>query len=98
MLFIVRFTDDAAMLSVRTQYLAEHIDWLDANSSLILVAGSLRDEPDSDPIGATWIVDAPSRDDVIELIQTDPFWIHGLRQNVEIHFWSKAFPDRQSPV
>ena len=42
---------------------------------------------------------------IYDLFQPDPNFDaaaykkeHGLRQNVEIHFWSKAFPDRQSPV
>jgi hypothetical protein len=35
---------------------------------------------------------------VEQLLQSDPFWVQGLRQGYEIMHWFKAFPDRQVPV
>ncbi len=98
MLFIVRFTEKPGSSAIRQQYLRDHIAWLEEHKNEILVPGSLRPEPDAPAVGACWIVDAPGKAAVEKLFLSDPFWINGLRASVEILFWSKAFPDRKTPV
>lgn len=98
MLFAVRFEDDQGKSATRKQYLDAHIAWLDQHADSVLVGGSLRLEPDTNPVGGLWIVKASSKEAVEALIETDPFWQQGLRSNVEILYWSKAFEDRQVPV
>ena len=98
MLFAVRFTDKTGLGAVRQQHLPAHLNWLAERQDVIKVAGSLRQTPDEVPLGALWIVEAESIAAVEVLYQTDPFWTKGLRQNVEILHWSKAFPDLQVPV
>ena len=98
MLFVVRLTDRPDSLQVRKQFLPAHLSWLEQHQDAILVAGSLRTEPDSAPVGGCWIVEAASKSEVVSLLQTDPFWINELRQSFEILHWSKAFPERKVPV
>ena len=98
MLFVVRFTDRPDGLAVRQEFLPAHLQWLDEHRSIVLVAGALRPEPDAAPIGALWIVEAADKAHIQALMQSDPFWIHGLRQSHEILHWSKGFPERKVPV
>ena len=98
MLFIVRFTDRPERLALRKELLPAHLQWLEEHQSVVLVAGSLRPEPEAAPVGAVWIVEAASRAAVEALLQTDPFWAQGLRQGFEIFHWFKAFPERKVPV
>lgn len=98
MLFAVRFFDMPDTLHIRTQYFPAHLAWIDEHQSSVLVAGGLRHEPDGNPAGALWIVEAHSKEEVEALFQTDPFWVNGLRKSVEIMHWSKAFPDRKTLV
>jgi uncharacterized protein YciI len=98
MLFIVRFTDRPDQLTVRKQFLQAHLQWLEKNQATVLVAGALRPDADSAPVGAMWIVEADGRADVERLFETDPFWVQGLRHTCEILQWSKAFPERRVPV
>ncbi len=98
MLFVVNFTDKPNTHHIRTQYLEAHIAWLDKRRSSILVAGSLRDEPDLVPVGGLWVVEANSKNEVFELFKTDPFWTNGIREKVEVYHWSKAFPNEQAVV
>lgn len=93
MLFAVRFTDKTTMRHVRTEYMAAHIDWLAARKAQIKVAGSLRHDASEHPIGALWIIEAETKEEVESLWQTDPFWVQGMREIVEILHWSKAFPE-----
>ena len=90
MLFAVLFTDHPDQESLRSAYLQVHIDWVAANQAQVRVAGSLREAPGQVPKGGLWIVEAESKDSVHQLMQTDPFWICGLRQSVEVLHWSKA--------
>lgn len=90
MLFAVIFTDRPGQGALRSTHLQVHIDWVAAHQAQVRVAGSLRDEPDQIPKGGLWIVEAPSKEAVHQLMQTDPFWTCGLRQRVEVLHWSKA--------
>ena len=98
MLFVIRFTDKPNSEEIREQYLDAHISWLDERRQSILVAGSLRMEPASNPIGALWVVEAASRSDAAKLFGSDPFWTSGMRGKVEILHWSKAFPNEKAIV
>jgi hypothetical protein len=98
MLYVVRFTDRKDRLATRREHLPAHIAWLDLHRDRVLGAGSLRPDPGADPVGGLWIVEASSRAEVESLLVTDPFWVEGLRETVDIWFWSKAFPDRQVPI
>ena len=90
MLFAVIFTDKPGHGALRAQHLEAHIRWVAAHGDHILVAGSLRTEPGLVPKGGLWIVEAPSKAFVMELMQSDPFYTCGLRQDVEVLHWSKA--------
>jgi uncharacterized protein YciI len=98
MLFVIRFTDKPNRLEIRKQFLPAHLEWLGERHHTILVAGSLRENVEANPIGALWIVDADDKAQVESLYQTDPFWLNGLRAGVEILHWSKAFPERKTEV
>lgn len=90
MLFAVLFTDKPGHGALRAEHLQAHIDWVAEHQDTVLVAGSLRVEPGEVPKGGLWVVEAPSRQAVLDLMQSDPFYVFGLRQSVEVLHWSKA--------
>ena len=94
MLFVIRFTDKPDSFEIREKYLKDHISWLAERRDSVLVAGSLRDEPNSNPVGAFWIVEAESKKKVQDVYKSDPFWTSGMREKVEVYHWSKAFDEK----
>jgi uncharacterized protein len=94
MLFAVLFTDKPGQGALRAHHLQAHIDWVAAHRANVLVAGSLRETPETTPRGGLWIVEAASKEAVHTLMQTDPFLTCGLRQSVEVLHWSKALEDK----
>ncbi|MEY4912156.1 MAG: hypothetical protein RL761_1819 [Pseudomonadota bacterium] len=98
MLFAVIFRDKSNSAELRKSHLNAHIAWLDLHQSVIRIGGSLRSELDQTPVGGLWIVEADSKKTILDLIETDPFWIAGLRHSVEVFHWSKAFEERKSLV
>lgn len=98
MLFVIRFTDKPDSQTIREQYLDAHVSWLDESRGSVLVAGSLREELSSNPVGAFWVVEAKSKSEAGEIFKSDPFWTNGMREKVEIYHWSKAFLDQKALV
>ena len=98
MLFILRFTNNPERVHLVPQFYPAHVEWLKERSSVILVPGAIRTDPDAPPVGGLWIVNAASKAEVEQLFQTDPFWVQGLRLGYEILYWSKAFPDKTVPI
>ena len=99
MLFIIRFTDKQGCQTIRDQYLNAHVSWLDERRESVLVAGSLREKSNSNPVGAFWVVEAKTKSEAAEIFKSDPFWTNGMREKkVEIYHWSKAFPDEKALV
>lgn len=94
MLFAVRFYDKPERLDVRKNWLNAHLEWLRTHSDIVLAGGSLRLDPESEAVGALWIVQCDSRKIIDDLLRTDPFWVHGLRERYEIHSWHKAFSEQ----
>jgi uncharacterized protein YciI len=90
MLFAVLFTDRPGHGALRAAELDAHVRWVAEHQDQVLVAGSLRVEPCDVPKGGLWIVEAPSKQAVLELMKTDPFTTCGLRQQVEVLHWNKA--------
>jgi len=97
-LFAVLFTDQPGHGALRAAHLEAHVAWVHAHRSRVLVAGSLRHEPGDVPKGGLWVVEAGSKAEVFELLQSDPFYTCGLRQSIDIFHWSKALPDHQALV
>ena len=90
LLFAVIFTDKPGRGELRAEHLQAHIDWVAEHQDSVLVAGSLRVEPGAVPKGGLWVVEAQSKEAVLELMKTDPFYQCGLRERVEVLHWSKA--------
>jgi len=90
MLFAVIFTDKPGHASLRAENLQAHVTWVAKHQDSVLVAGSLRDHPESVPKGGLWVVEAGSKEAVFEIMKSDPFYTCGLRQDVEVLHWRKA--------
>jgi uncharacterized protein YciI len=94
MLYAVRFHDKPDRAAVRQQQLQAHVDWLARHRDVVLVGGSLRRQAGENPVGGLWLVEAQSKAQIEQLFESDPFWIHGLRERCEILLWSKALPEK----
>ena len=90
MLFAVLFTDKPDHGRLRAANLEAHVRWVAEHKEAVLVAGSLRIDLDAVPKGGLWIVEAPSKKAVLNLMESDPFYTCGLREGVEVLLWCKA--------
>ena len=94
-LYIVQFEDKPNMGELRDKLLKSHFEFLDRVKDRVLVPGSMREVPSDKPLGGLWIIEAKDEAEVRDIFKDDPFWTGGLRAQVRINRWQKAFPDRK---
>jgi len=73
----------------------EHIDYEAAIKDRILAAGSTRSDDGETPTGGLLILDVETREEAEALFNADPFTRAGLRANVIMTRWFRAFWDRE---
>ena len=91
--WVVIFEDSDGMLEIRRKHGAEHLAYLDANKSKILVGGGLRPAPGEPFVGGLWVLEVVDRDEAVRLIENDPYYRPEFRK-YRVLTWGKAFEDR----
>ena len=93
MKFVVVFEDASdADPGIRKGHMAEHLSFLEANQ--IEAAGPLIDSENKGRDGL-WVLDAPDRETVEQVIREDPFWPTGLRASYAILEWTQVLAGGQ---
>lgn len=95
--WVVIFDDNPEMLDVRRKFGAQHLDYLRANSARILIGGGLRNAPGEPFVGGLWVVEADGRDEVVKLVENDPYY-HPEFRSFKILTWGKALEDRATTL
>lgn len=93
MRWVAIFDDEPGMLAVRQRHAQAHLDYLAANAGEILIGGGLRAGPEESFCGGLWVMDVPSRERAVELIEKDPYYTPALRR-YRLFTWGKALQDR----
>lgn len=92
--YAVHFDDDPARHAVREDQRAAHVAFLAARADRVLSAGTLCREGSEAPVGELWLVRAASELAARELIEADPYFVHGLRRTVRVWRYAAAWPAR----
>ena len=95
MKFAVLFEDNPDSGDIRKQHILEHLKFLELHKERINAAGPLLDK-DHTAAGGLWLVDSEDYNDVMQLVEQDPFWSTGLRQSVRILQWRQVFANGQT--
>lgn len=93
MMFLVMFEDDEAFADQRAIHMEAHQEFLATNARMVLAAGPVADAETGVAAGGAWLVAAGSVAAVRRLVETDPFWLTGLRKDVRVLRWRRVFAD-----
>lgn len=91
--WVVFFDDEPGMMAVRRAREPLHLAYLERHADEIRMAGGLREAPGEAFVGGLWVLEVPSRERAVELIENDPYYVPALRR-YRLLTWGKAFPDR----
>ena len=89
LLWLVTFRDDPFMLDIRKERGDDHLDYLETNKQVILLAGGLRYAEDRPFVGGAWVVSAANEEEVRKLIENDPYYCPEHR-HFDICYWGLA--------
>lgn len=95
MRWIAIFTDTPGMLSIRQERGELHLAYLRAHTDEILIAGGCREAPDEPFVGGLWVMEVPSRERAMALIEADPYWVPAHR-SVRLLTWGKGLPELEA--
>lgn len=87
--WVVMFEDQPGMLDVRREREPLHLAYLEQHAGEILLAGGLREAPGSAFVGGLWVLEVPSRERAVELIENDPYYVPAQRR-YRLLTWGKA--------
>lgn len=94
MRFVVIFEDSPAMANVRREREAMHIEYLRGHQEEIVIGGGLREQPGGPFVGGLWILEVPSKERAVQLVEGDPYF-QAEKRRYRLLVWGKALPDRQ---
>ena len=77
---------------IRKTYMKQHLDFLEANATIVSAAGPLSD-PEERGRDGLWIVDIENPEDAERLVREDPFWSTGLRESYSVIEWKQVFAE-----
>ncbi len=93
--FAIRTTDKPGMQALRDKLQQAHLDYLDSQLGMLLAAGSLRSDDNTQATGGILIVDVEDRAAAERFINDDPFAKGGLFAEIKVDRWRKAYFDRK---
>jgi uncharacterized protein YciI len=93
--YVVTFFDDPDVIEKKKELRAVHLEYVDKNSSRIIASGGFFPDDDDFPVGGLIILDADSRQQAVEYIENDPFYINGIFSRYKIDRWKKFVFDHR---
>jgi len=72
-----------------------HIDYVTRNAHRIIASGGLFPDDDDFPNGGLIILNVESRDEAVDYIENDPFFLNGIFTTYTIHRFRKFIFDHQ---
>lgn len=95
--YIIETFDKPGHQAVRQQHRDKHLDYLAANSHLLLACGAKLDDDGNDLGGGLYVLDVETRQQAQQFILEDPFNKDAdLFDRIEITRWRKAYVGGQS--
>jgi uncharacterized protein YciI len=95
MAYAIMFVDDPDVLEKKRTIRAAHIQYVIANASRIIASGGFFPDDDDFPNGGLILLDTEIRQDAVDYIENDPFFLNGIFSTYTIRRWKKAVFDHQ---
>jgi hypothetical protein len=74
--------DDPAKQSVRSEFMNEHLAYIETILDELAIAGPLKQAAEADPDSSCFIYNTDSREKALELLHNDPYYRAGLWETV----------------
>ncbi|MBA2690612.1 MAG: YciI family protein [Burkholderiales bacterium] len=92
MFFAIHATDKQDALEQRAKFFREHrihLDRAGTQGVSISMAGPLVADDGETPVGSLFVLEAKDRAAVDTFTRSDPYWVHGVWERIDIHYFNK---------
>ena len=90
--FVIHATDKKNALEWRAKHYREHrthLDQSDTHGVSVLMAGPLVADDGETPVGSLFVIEAKDRAAVDAFTRSDPYFVHGVWERIDIHYFNK---------
>jgi uncharacterized protein len=98
MLFVVHAIDKKDILPTRAKHYRAHrvhLDKAEDHAVDVVTAGTLVADDGETPVGSIFVIDAGDRGAVDAFTRSDPYYVNGVWDRIEIHRYNKK---RGTPI
>jgi len=96
---VIMFVDDPGVLEKKKQLRPVHVEYVLQNAHRIIASGGLFPDDDDFPNGGLIILDTELRQDAIDYIENDPFFLNRIFSKYTINRWRKfIFDYKRAPT
>ncbi|CAM3537224.1 MULTISPECIES: YciI family protein [Halomonas] len=96
--FLIETFDKPDHQALRLEVRQAHLEYLDANVTLLLACGAKLSDDGTTASGGLYLVDLESREEAERFIKADPFHKAELFAEVNIVRWRQAYLNRQNTL
>jgi uncharacterized protein YciI len=93
--YVVTFFDDPGTREKKKGVRPIHIEWVANNAHRIIASGGLFPDDDDFPNGGLIILDVETRQEAVDYIQNDPFYLNGIFSQYTINRFKKFIFDHK---
>jgi uncharacterized protein len=91
--YVIQFVDDPGVAEKKKQIRPIHLEYVIKNAHRIIASGGFFPDDDDFPIGGLIILDTESRQEAVDYIENDPFFLNGIFSQYTIKRFRKAIFD-----
>jgi uncharacterized protein YciI len=91
--YVIQFVDDPGVTEKKKQVRPVHLEYVIKNAHRIIASGGFFPDDDDFPIGGLIILDTESRQEAVDYIENDPFFLNGIFSEYTINRFRKAIFD-----
>jgi uncharacterized protein YciI len=91
--YVIQFADDPGVTEKKKQIRPIHLEYVIKNAHRIIASGGFFPDDDDFPIGGLIILDTESRQEAVDYIENDPFFLNGVFSEYTIKRFRKAIFD-----
>lgn len=93
--YVIKFHDEPGVTERKRELRGVHLEYVKKNSTRIIASGGLFPDDDDFPNGGLIILDCETRQDAVDYIENDPFFLNRIFETYTIDRWRKFVFDHK---
>ena len=93
--YVIMFIDDPRVFEKKKRLRPVHLDYVMKNAYRIIASGGLFPDDDDFPNGGLIVLDTDVRQEAVDYIESDPFFVEGIFSKYTVHRYKNFIFDHK---